>query len=638
MAPTAAEFRFAIGPVQAFVAQSRRTRDLWASSYLLSYLSGCAIDAIEQAGGKVLLPHADGDPLREAIRNHREKRPIRETPPIGSLPNQLTAVAADPFAAATAAEEAVRRAWRVIADVVWNQISEAAMAQGPGSRQIWERQIGSFLQIHWAVGGAEALARRKSWRGAYRRPEPGDKCTLMVGWQELSGRDRASERAKQDAFWAAIRGKLRSHDLREDERLCSLALVKRLFPRVSQNAIGWDLDTVHWPSTPYLAARPWAEMLWEKGSGDLREQALRFAEAVREAAPDRAAAEAGAARFEPADFSQAPTRFLNLGAGFLSLDDLQLPDRTELSDETRRPALLSQLEKLFDRVAIEGTGLRREPSRFYALLLLDGDRLGAAFGKSPDRKAMSLALGEFAAEATSKVAKSGGLTIYAGGDDLLAFLPVAKAVATASELADLYEKMLTPVAGGRATTSAALIFAHCRSPLRAVLEEAHHLLDQVAKEYNGRGSLATAVWKSTGVTVRWVTTWERPDMGNSTRASELLETMASDLAGDEISSSFVYGQRTALSRLAGADPWFPGLKLQMPEGIDAEPLVRAELARARGLDPEIAAPIAARLVGAMTPARRDPDSGAVLLETGKIVTDPLMLARFLLSENPEGKR
>ena len=34
---------FTIGPVQTFVAQSRRTRDLWASSYLLSHLADVAM-------------------------------------------------------------------------------------------------------------------------------------------------------------------------------------------------------------------------------------------------------------------------------------------------------------------------------------------------------------------------------------------------------------------------------------------------------------------------------------------------------------------------------------------------------------------------------------------------------------------
>lgn len=46
----------AIGPVQGFVAQSRRTRDLWGSSYLLSYLSARAALGVERAGGKVVRP------------------------------------------------------------------------------------------------------------------------------------------------------------------------------------------------------------------------------------------------------------------------------------------------------------------------------------------------------------------------------------------------------------------------------------------------------------------------------------------------------------------------------------------------------------------------------------------------------
>ena len=34
-----------IGPVQGFVSQSRRTRDLWGSSYLLAFLSAHAMHA-----------------------------------------------------------------------------------------------------------------------------------------------------------------------------------------------------------------------------------------------------------------------------------------------------------------------------------------------------------------------------------------------------------------------------------------------------------------------------------------------------------------------------------------------------------------------------------------------------------------
>ena len=51
---------FTIGPVQTFVAQSRRTRDLWASSYLLSHLADVSMRAIEKAGGEIILPYREG--------------------------------------------------------------------------------------------------------------------------------------------------------------------------------------------------------------------------------------------------------------------------------------------------------------------------------------------------------------------------------------------------------------------------------------------------------------------------------------------------------------------------------------------------------------------------------------------------
>ena len=49
-------FHFSLGPVQAFVAQARRTRDFWAGSFLLSYLSAVAMRSVQnQAGDHVIV-------------------------------------------------------------------------------------------------------------------------------------------------------------------------------------------------------------------------------------------------------------------------------------------------------------------------------------------------------------------------------------------------------------------------------------------------------------------------------------------------------------------------------------------------------------------------------------------------------
>lgn len=50
-------FLFTIGPVQSFIAQARKTRDLYAGSQILSDLIESGISEFETAGGKVIFPH-----------------------------------------------------------------------------------------------------------------------------------------------------------------------------------------------------------------------------------------------------------------------------------------------------------------------------------------------------------------------------------------------------------------------------------------------------------------------------------------------------------------------------------------------------------------------------------------------------
>jgi len=50
-------FQFTIGPVQSFVAQARRTRDFWAGSFVLSWLTGVAMNATIAQGGEFVNQH-----------------------------------------------------------------------------------------------------------------------------------------------------------------------------------------------------------------------------------------------------------------------------------------------------------------------------------------------------------------------------------------------------------------------------------------------------------------------------------------------------------------------------------------------------------------------------------------------------
>jgi len=86
----------------------------------------------------------------------------------------------------------------------------------------------------------------------------------------------------QDKFWSELQQKTSGMDLRPDERLCSIALIKRMFPTVSEDVIGWTVYADRWPSTPYVAAIPWLKVVLE--SSELISCADKYAEAAIAAA------------------------------------------------------------------------------------------------------------------------------------------------------------------------------------------------------------------------------------------------------------------------------------------------------------------------------------------------------------------
>lgn len=114
---------FTIGPVQSFVAQSRRTRDLWASSYPLSHLADVAMQSVEQARGKIILPYRE-------LQEGTEKRDSTTSVQYGRWPNRFVAIVNDPKAAADAAKLAMLNTWKKIADAVWGRFVEPVVSSG----------------------------------------------------------------------------------------------------------------------------------------------------------------------------------------------------------------------------------------------------------------------------------------------------------------------------------------------------------------------------------------------------------------------------------------------------------------------------------------------------------------------------
>jgi CRISPR-associated protein Cmr2 len=156
--------------------------------------------------------------------------------------------------------------------------------------------------------------------------------------------------------------------------------------------------------------------------------------------------------------------------------------------------------KDIDAIHHENDGRLPDIQKYYAILLMDGDKMGDLVNTKKDteeHQELSRTLDAFTGSIA--VAEPGRL-IYAGGDDVCAVLPLETALETAKTIRELYtQKVTSKYANGKnATISAALVMVHHKEPLREAIGDSHTFLDTLAKDRAGRDALAIVLRKRSG--------------------------------------------------------------------------------------------------------------------------------------------
>jgi len=131
-------------------------------------------------------------------------------------------------------------------------------------------------------------------------------------------------------------------------------------------------------------------------------------------------------------------------------------------------------------------------------------------GKIDNQPKISRALQNFTGAVPVKVSNNNGFLIYAGGDDVLAILPLENALQCAADIRQFYQNAFIKEFSEDKyfTISAAIEFAHTHTPLTSMLKDAHYLLDKVAKDRCGREAVAVRVWKRGGKALEWAMPWK----------------------------------------------------------------------------------------------------------------------------------
>lgn len=529
---------FHLGPVQDFIATARRTQDWWMGSWLLSHLSRKAMEVAQHKGASLMIPkdvQASMDPAIADTLNHFLAR-VRDT---------------NPADVARAVEFGVRSEWLLIHRKVKTELFDRV------ADDLWTRQLEAFLEIYWAMvpddGTKEARNRayaaldaRKRLRDFAWAQESHLKCSLCGARQELSGETSVGEAR---AWWQRLvqghHGRLR---IREDgsERLCGICAVKRSALLAGALRHRLDKDDGHFPSTSNVAAATFKRQLLENAQGhnelsahlDVLERHLCVPREVDEHCLPGLAAGPSALPHDvrrklltfdgdlfytetftekrlQEEFPGTLTAILQAGATELGFTEEELLELEPDFVPQQIVRAVSSLRTLLHAVRSDTPEEHiAPPSKYFATLKMDGDRMGAFFGGAPEGLAQDLSqrMSQFAREqAPALVERHSGRLVYAGGDDVMALLPLLEVLQCARDLQEAFKQavhgvLASPPGLTLPTPSIGIAIAHHTAPLDGVLLTVQRA-EKIAKGQYRRDAVCVHVLKRSGEEVRVGSHW-----------------------------------------------------------------------------------------------------------------------------------
>jgi len=620
---------FTISPVQSFISKARKTSDLWAGSYMLSYLVWESMKPIVEEFGPdtIIYPNLLGQPLTdrwlyfEVFKNspladlnesdfenlskskfkewfekwkdfeNKKVKELNEKLTIANLPNRFLAVVPYERDLADKCEETFKSKLEDLAGKVSDKVSKKI---GIDLSNDIKEDLNSYFKVYWAmmpwsadesylpkdaledyktllgedelyktieriiehryystanVGSAyplllelteKLLGARKSIRDFNQLEEPGEKCHLCGEFEVL----------KLD--WDKLN--LNKGTLKEGENLCGVCLTKRLFPEIISEE--FNLGEIKFPSTSEMAS-----------IGEKR----RISEEVKEEFKSL---------IEKLDIQNSVSVPKLKGDKLYNIDGQFLMTETYRADYFEKELDLKVEEKDIKEIVEFLKKKEISPSRYYVILQMDGDNMGKwlrgefninigeaihenvkkaliDFSKSDDKEriddnnekneekiekildsrhpvspsihqAFSRRLSSFALERVREIVEvdNYGKLVYAGGDDILAFLPVENVLNCAYELQKTFKEVLSK----KATMSAGILIVHHKYPLYLALKKVSEA-EKKAKNFYGKSAFCVTFMTHGG---------EEREFGGNWELKEFVKSLIDNFHEGKIPGTFPY--------------------------------------------------------------------------------------------------
>jgi len=440
----------------------------------------------------------------------------------------------------------------------WKEIHKFAKEKGEFSPN--PPNIGFLYQILYTTL-EKSIGARKNLRKFEQKPETGRKCSVcgernvLFFWESKN----KNKFLKYNPMACDLTGKIEEKYLNDGEGLCALCFLKRTFEIYLEKEVDPIFKDFSFPSVAEVACADFKEKALEKAKGDFEKYKKDFFELLGE---DK--------KFDYLKIKSLPKLKLEKtleGSWFYeeNLTEKKIKDELGVEIDIQK---IKELKDLLKNKLYEQAG---KPKKYYAILYLDGDNMGKwlsgellpeiqyaynsevwrnlpeDFKKdlqkyTPNKiltpaihSAISTALRNYAIEFVRKIVEEEhlGKLIYAGGDDVLAFVNL-------KDLFDVMEKLRWAFSGQikfkngeikvetddtannsgfvlkdgvyyltmgkNATCSMGVVIAHYKEPLKIVIDKVFEMEKKAKKA--GRNRFAICLLKHSGEESVGVAEWK----------------------------------------------------------------------------------------------------------------------------------
>jgi CRISPR-associated protein Cmr2 len=467
-------FLFTIGPVQTFIAQARKTQDLYAGSQILSTLAQTGLNSLKNI--QPIFPNKiEGD----SVPNRILCIVGTENPKIEG--NKIEKDVIDKFYAISL--EILNKYAEVYKFSDWSDWDELVHTNSFITH--FTQQIEQHLEIYWVFEEIknddyntaysniqQQLASMKNIRRFQQfnqgAGEKGRKCSLDGERNALffgKGTNSNYLNSKWNPFATIIEGT----KLSKNEGLSAVSFLKRMydsqsFPSTIEIALKADIENIS--GEPLKTLNEYKEIVFNHNN--ILSLCLQ--------------------NFTKIDF--------NDGQPFITTFDVEYYYKENITEESipnpyQRQLILEKFMPSFEHSL---------NTRHYALISFDGDSMGQWLSGEYLPQDISLLdfhqkisgyLMDFAKEATV-IVNSSGKTIYAGGDDFLGFVNIQYLSSVLVSLQEAFKEKVNKPLNQSLSFSNGIVIAHYKTPLNDVLNQVRRLQSNAKKSFDDKNASGLA--------------------------------------------------------------------------------------------------------------------------------------------------